>query len=103
MEQLWFLCYAFFLVSLIFGIFFIIKKKICGVFQVLLSILVPVWFFIFVMHRDWVNSNEKEFEFFCSQLLNGSLEAILILILFIILVIIFIYNISRLKLNKHYK
>lgn len=77
-----------------------IKKKVCGIFQVLLSILVPVWFFIFVMHRDWVNGNEKEFDFFVSQLLNKSLEAILILVLFIMLIIISIYNISRLKLNK---
>ena len=99
MENLWIFYWLSILVSLILGILSVIKRnKIAGFMQVTLSIILPIWAFFFQLKGNYF-STQSEWEFMHSKIMQGSIEAILLLILYIVLILIFIYNFIRLVIK----
>ena len=104
MEWLWSIYWILMLCSLVFGIIITIKKnKITGLLQTILSLVSPIWSFVFALKRDYL-SNEfrtKELYFMYTKLMEGNIEAIVILILYVILIITFFYNLFLFKKQKY--
>ncbi len=97
MESFWVLYWLVIVLSFILGIIVTIKtKKISGVIQSILSVILPIWSIVFSLKRNWVDGKDGEIEFFFYSLANYSLEAIVLLLIYIILIILFIYNIVKL-------
>lgn len=100
MEWLWLIYWGLLLFILIFGVLIGIKKnKRTGILQVLLSIILPIWAFIFALKRDYTSSGSEanEIYFMYIKIMEGNIEAILITLFYILLIIMFIYNISLFK------
>lgn len=54
--------------------------------------MIAIGAFIFVLGRDF--ANENEIEYIINQILNGSLEAVVLVLTYIILIIINVRNIK---------
>lgn len=103
MEYLWLFYWGILFFSLIFGIVVMIKKnKITGVFESLLSLIAPLWAFIFALKRDYLSSeySKNEIGFLYDEVISGNIEAIFIVILFVIFIITTIYNIFLFKRHQ---
>ncbi len=103
MEYLWLIYWGLLLFSFIFGIVVIIKKnKTTGVLESLLSLITSLWAFIFALKRDYlsIEYSQNEIKFLYDQVIDGNVEAILIVLLFIILFLVLIYNLFLFK-KKH--
>lgn len=102
MEILWLIYWGLLLFILIFGIIVAIKKnKLTGIIQIIMSLVLPVWAFVFALKRDYLSSGveSNEIYFMYTKIMSGDIEAIAIILCFIILIIIFLYNLSLFK--KH--
>lgn len=102
MEILWLIYWGLLLFILIFGIIVAIKKnKLTGIIQIIMSLILPVWAFVFALKRDYLSSGieSNEIYFMYTKIMSGDIEAIAIILCFIILIIIFLYNLSLFK--KH--
>lgn len=102
MEWMWLLYWGLLLFIFIFGMNVAIKKnKLTGAIQGILSVILPIWAFIFALKRDYLSSGPEsnELYFMYTKIMNGDIEAISITLLFIILMLVFIYNILLFK--KH--
>lgn len=71
--------------------------------QIVLSIILPIWALVFSLKRNWIDGNESEIEFLLSKIIEGSIEAIIIVILFIVLFGVTIYNLLNYIRNKQYE
>lgn len=88
----WIIYWILIILSFILGLLvFINKRKVSGILQVVLSVIVPIWGFIFTLKRDWI-TNQNELEFLFLMIIQGRIEAILIALLYLVLVIMCIYN-----------
>lgn len=102
MAWLWLLYWGLLLCSLMFSVVVTIKKnKITGLLQLLLSIVSPIWAFVFAFKRDYLSTGleSNELYFMYTKLMDGDMEVIAILILFGILIMVAFYNLSLIK--KH--
>lgn len=102
MEILWLIYWGLLLFILIFGIVVAIKKnKLTGIIQIIMSLVLPVWAFVFALKRDYLSSGTEsnEIYFMYTKIMSGDIEAITIILCFVILIIIFLYNLSLFK--KH--
>lgn len=98
MECLWLVYWGILLLSLIFGIVVLVKKKsILGIFQSILSLILPIWTLIFSLNRDYLVKKESEIEFLYKNVISGNIEAILITLLYLILIIVLFYNVVTFK------
>ncbi|MBO5477603.1 MAG: hypothetical protein J6A15_07625 [Clostridia bacterium] len=101
MENLWVIYWLFLAFALVFGVIHTIKIKKCtGIMQIVLSIILPIWALVFSLKRNWIDGNESEIEFLLSKIIEGSIEAIIIVILFIVLFGVTIYNLLNYIRNK---
>ncbi len=95
--------WGFFLVSLLFSIVIFFKRnKLTGFLQFILSIVSPIWAFLFSLQRDYLypGLEKNEFYYMFKQVIHLNLEAIFITLLYILLFALFLYNILVLKRNK---
>lgn len=102
MEILWLIYWGLLLFILIFGIIVAIKKnKLTGIIQIIMSLVLPVWAFVFALKRDYLSSGieSNEIYFMYTKIMSGDIEAIAIILCFVILIIIFLFNLSLFK--KH--
>lgn len=84
-----------FLVSILMSVFVFIKgNKMTSVLQFWVSIVSPIWAFIFCLKRDYINPGleRNELYFMYKQVLNLNLEAIVIVLLYILWIVLFVYN-----------
>ena len=73
------------------GIFNIVKKRHrLGISQLILSVYLFMYNFIFVMHRDWINGNETPSEFFIKMLKEGNINCIIIIFGILISIVLII-------------
>ncbi len=103
MEWLWLFYWGFIILSIVLGIVVSIKKnRGTGLAQVLLSIIVPIWAFVFALKRDYLSTGleSNELYFMYTKIISGDIEAISILLLFIVLIIAFLYNLTLFKTHK---
>lgn len=97
MQQLWLIYWAFLLISFMFGIYLVVKKHVIwGLIQALLSFVYPIFAFAFALRRNYL-SGVSELSFLFSQLRQGSLEAILVLVGFIAILFCNLYSIVIVK------
>lgn len=95
MEWLGFIYIFILLASILLGLIVTIKrKKVLGILQILLSIFLPIWAFIFALKRDYlsVGPEANEFYYMYTKILEGNFEAITITLLYVVLAVLFIYN-----------
>lgn len=95
MEMLWLIYWGLLLFILIFGFIVAIKKnKLTGIIQIIISLVLPVWAFVFALKRDYLSSGAEsnEIYFMYTKIMSGDIEAIAIIFFFVILIIIFLYN-----------
>ncbi len=98
MECLWLVYWGIIFLIFIFGIIvFIKKKKILGIFQSILSLVLPIWSLIFSLNRDYLIKKESEIEFLYKNVVHGNVEAILITLLYLILIMVVSYNVFTFK------
>lgn len=84
-----------FLVSILMSVFVFIKgNKMTSVLQFWVSIVSPIWAFIFCLKRDYIypGLERNELYFMYKQVLNLNLEAIVIVLLYILWIVLFVYN-----------
>lgn len=73
MEKLWLIYWSALFFSFIFGIIVLIKKnKLAGFIQIVLTIILPIWAFLFALKRDYLSSGleSNEIYFMVSQMIN---------------------------------
>jgi len=73
------------------------EKKILGIFQSILSLVLPIWSLIFSLNRDYLIKKESEIEFLYKNVVHGNVEAILITLLYLILIMVVSYNVFTFK------
>ena len=96
MCLLWYLAQLFILFSFIIGIYNICKKNFkIGIVQIVLSPIMLIGNFMFSMHRDWVNGNESEQEYFIRMISDFDINSILILLGLMVLIILLIISIKK--------
>jgi len=83
--MLWGIYWIVLIVSFIFGIIVTItkKNKIFGLLQSILSLILPIWSFIFALNRNYLTTSE--IAFFVGKIISLNIEAIIILILYLVL------------------
>lgn len=79
----WYLMQVILVFIFILGIYNIIIKKIkFGFIQIISSVIIFVYNFIFIMHRDWVNGNQTPQDYFIKRLSRFDFNSIIIIISF---------------------
>ena len=78
-------------------------SKISGSVQLLLSLILPCWAFIFALKRDYLSTGleSNELHFIYSKVMSGDMEAILLVSGFLVLIILAIYNICLFRKHHH--
>lgn len=103
MEYLWLIYWGMLLLSIIFGFVVMIKKnKLTGLLEIILSLIIPIWAFVFALKRDYLKNgySENEIKFLYDQIITGNMEAIIIILLFLVLILIMLYNIFLFNTEK---
>lgn len=96
----WYLMQVILVFIFILGIYNIIIKKIkFGFIQIISSVIIFVYNFLFIMHRDWVNGNQTPQDYFIKRLSRFDINSIIILISFLTLLVFTVKHIR----NKNYK
>lgn len=82
----WYLMQVILVFIFILGIYNIVIKKIkFGFIQIISSVIIFVYNFIFIMHRDWVNGNQTPQDYFIKRLSRFDFNSIIILVSFLTL------------------
>lgn len=85
--MLWYLIQLILFIIFILGIYNLAKRKIkFGVIQVVSSVMIFAYNFLFIMHRDWVNGTQSPQDYFIEQLIKLDINSIIILLSFLTLV-----------------
>lgn len=101
MEWLWSIYWVLLLLNLILGVIVLFKKHvITGLLHIVLSIVLPIWAFVFALKRDWVGTGENEIVFLFRNATNGSIEAIGIIVGYGLLLGLMLYHIFVLYKDK---
>jgi len=99
---IWYVVQLIIIFSFIIGIYNIYKKEFkIGIVQIVLSPIVLIGNFIFSMHRNWVNGNETEQEYFVKMISDFDINSILILLGVLVLIILLIISIKN-YINKNF-
>lgn len=98
--MIWYLMQVILVLIFILGIYNLIIKKVkIGFIQIISSVIIFVYNFLFIMHRDWVNGNQTPQDYFIKRLSRFDINSIIILISFLTLLVFTVKHIR----NKNYK
>lgn len=98
--MIWYLMQVILVLIFILGIYnLIIRKAKIGFIQIISSVIIFVYNFLFIMHRDWVNGNQTPQDYFIKRLSRFDINSIIILISFLTLLVFTVKHIR----NKNYK
>lgn len=98
--MIWYLMQVILVLIFILGIYNLIIKKVkIGFIQIISSVIIFVYNFLFIMHRDWVNGNQTPQDYFIKRLPRFDINSIIILISFLTLLVFTVKHIR----NKNYK
>lgn len=98
--MIWYLMQVILVLIFILGIYNLIIRKVkIGFIQIISSVIIFVYNFLFIMHRDWVNGNQTPQDYFIKRLSRFDINSIIILISFLTLLVFTVKHIR----NKNYK
>ena len=95
--------WGFFLISILFSVLIFFKRnKFTGFLQFVLSIVSPIWSFLFCLQRDYLypGLEKNEFYYMYKQVVHFNGEAFFIVLVYILLIIVLIYNV-KISINKN--
>lgn len=102
---MYYILIAFAILNIIIGfINFRLKKIKLGIFQMLLSILTPIYVYFFCKLKERFVFGGSDFDFLIqTALIDGLIEPWIVLLIYIFLVYLIIISvINILKMNKYY-
>lgn len=99
MNYLWIVYWILIFISLIFSIFYMLKKhKVRGICQFALSLVVPVIALLFSLERDF---SKNEVIYILDEVVEGNVLASMIIILYLVIIGLFIYNLLSFRKKKN--
>lgn len=89
--------WLFLLISLIVSIISLVKKYfLTGILAFLLTLVTPVWQFLFFMSNAWSETGVNEFIYLFHYAIAGSIAAVCIITGYLLVIFLFIMNLRYL-------